>query len=79
VKVLDTCCVSVLVTTTLWAPAVPEGVVQVICVLPEREGLVQLAPPTVTVAPLRNPVPAIVIEVPPIAGPELGEIEEIVG
>jgi hypothetical protein len=79
VNVLDTCCVSVLVTTTLCAPADPVGVLQVICVWPVRTTLEQLVPPTVTVAPLRKPVPVIVIEVPPRIGPDEGEIELIVG
>ena len=58
-------CVSVFVTTTFTAPAVPDGVVQVIVVAFVTEGEVQVFPPTVTVAPLKNPVPVIVIEVPP--------------
>jgi hypothetical protein len=36
-------------------------------------------PPSFTVAPARNPVPVIVTGVPPLAVPELGEIELTVG
>ena len=36
-------------------------------------------PPKLTVAPVRNPEPVILIDVPPLAGPELGEIELTVG
>lgn len=40
---------------------------------------VQARPPTATVAPDTNPVPVIVIKVPPIAGPEVGDTETNVG
>ena len=40
---------------------------------------VALTPPMVTVAPLINPVPVIVIEVPPAVVPEVGLTEVMVG
>jgi hypothetical protein len=40
---------------------------------------VQAVPPTVTVAPTRNPVPVIVITVPPTSRPEDGEMDVTVG
>jgi hypothetical protein len=65
------------VTLTVCAPAVPEGVTAVIevAVLPDT---VAGAPPTVTVAPVKF-VPVIVIVVPPVAGPVEGETDAIVG
>ena len=42
-------------------------------------GLVHVAPPTVAVAPLKKPVPAIVIVVPPAVVPLLAVIPEMVG
>lgn len=41
--------------------------------------LVAAVPPKLTVAPAEKPVPVIVTNVPPIAGPEVGEIELTVG
>lgn len=72
-------CVSVFVTTTSCAPAVPAGVVQVIEVEDTTVTLVHAAPPTVTVAPDRKLVPVIVIDVPPAAVPEVPETPETVG
>jgi hypothetical protein len=72
-------CVSVLVTTTSCAPAVPAGVVQVIEVEDTTVTLVHAAPPTVTVAPERKLVPVIVIDVPPAAVPEVPETPDTVG
>jgi hypothetical protein len=65
------------VTLTVCAPAVPEGVTAVIevAVLPDT---VAGAPPTVTVALVKF-VPVIVIVVPPVAGPVEGETDAIVG
>jgi hypothetical protein len=40
---------------------------------------VQVVPPSVTVAPARNPVPVIVINVLPANGPMLGLTEVTVG
>jgi hypothetical protein len=68
-----------LVTVTVTAPAACAGVVAVIEVLLTTFTLVAADPPRVTVAPARNPVPAIVTEVPPFAEPELGVIEVTVG
>jgi hypothetical protein len=41
--------------------------------------LLAAAPPKVTVAPARKPVPVIVTPLPPLLDPELGEIELTVG
>ena len=71
--------VSLLVTTTFLAPAVPAGVVQVIDVAETTVTDVQALPPTVTAAPAAKPVPVMVIAVPPAVEPELGEIDPIVG
>ena len=72
-------CVSVLVTTTSCAPALPAGVVHVIEVADTKVTLVHAAPPTVTVAPARKLVPVIVIAVPPALVPELPETLDTVG
>jgi len=65
------------VTVTVTVPALPAGLVTVICV-PESELIFAAAPPKLTVAPLRL-VPLIVTVVPPWAGPLDGEIDVIVG
>lgn len=72
-------CVSVLVTTTSCAPALPAGVVQVIEVADTTITFVHAAPPTVTVAPARKFDPVIVIDVPPALVPELTETLDTVG
>lgn len=72
-------CVSVLVTTIFCAPAVPAGVVHVIDVDETTTTLVQDAPPTLTVAPVKKFVPVIVTDVPPISDPEFPEMLETVG
>jgi hypothetical protein len=72
-------CPSVLVTTTFTGPAECTGVVVVIVVLLTTFTLVAAAPPNVTFAPAKNPVPVMVTEVPPLAGPETGEIAVTVG
>ena len=41
--------------------------------------LVAAVPPKVTAAPGAKPVPEIVVLVPPVVGPEVGEIELTVG
>ena len=67
------------VTATLFAPAVPAGVLAVIDVALTTTTLVAATPLTVTlVAPVKL-VPEIVIEVPPLVGPEVGLTVEIVG
>ena len=70
---------SVLATVTFFAPAVPAGVTAVIEVELATTTLVAEVPPMVTVAPLTNPVPVIVIAVPPSVEPEEGEVVLIVG
>lgn len=71
--------VSGFVTTTSTKPALCDGVTQVIVVLSTTVTLVALLPPNVTVAPLTNPVPVTVAEVPPLAGPEVGLTAVTVG
>ena len=68
-----------LVTTTFTPPAACAGVVAVICVAFVTTTLVAAVPPNVTPAPAWNPVPVIVTAVPPLVGPEFGEIDETVG
>ena len=70
--------VSLLVTTTFLAPALPAGVVQVIDVAVTTT-LVHATPPTVTVAPETKPVPVMVIGVPPAVDPDDGVIDVMVG
>ena len=65
------------VTLTVCAPAVPEGVTAVIEVAVLTD-TVAGAPPTVTVALVKF-VPVIVMVVPPVAGPVEGETDAIVG
>ena len=60
------------VTVTVTAPALPAGVVAVICVPLTTTTLVAAAVPNVTVAPEAKLVPVIVTVVPPAAGPLLG-------
>ena len=68
-----------MVTTTLTAPAVPAGVVHVTLVAETTFGEVQVLLSTVTVAPVKNPVPVIVMEVDPVVDPEVGEMLLMVG
>ena len=68
---------NVVVTLTVCAPAFPEGVTAVIEVAVFAD-TVAGAPPTVTVALVKF-VPALVIVVPPVAGPVEGETDAIVG
>jgi hypothetical protein len=72
-------CVSVLVTTTVTAPAACAGVVAVMDVGPTTFTLVAVVPPKLTVAPVRKPVPVMVTAVPPEASPVFGETEVTVG
>ncbi|CAB4845434.1 unannotated protein [freshwater metagenome] len=62
-------------------PAVPDGVIQVIEVAETTVTLVQArrVAPTRTPAPVTNPVPVIVIAVPPAVLPDVGVTEVIVG
>ena len=71
-------CASVLVTTTLTAPAVCEAVLPVIAVA-LTVATVSGEPPNETVAPAWKPVPFTVSEVPPAVDPLLGETELTVG
>ena len=70
---------SVLVTTTLTAPAACAGAVVVINVALTTVTPVADVPPNFTVAPVKNPVPVIVTAVPPAAGPDAGAIPVTVG
>ena len=65
------------VTTTLFAPAVPAGVFALIDPAVALT-MVAATPPIVTFAPARL-APAIVIAVPPPNGPDLGDTLAIVG
>ena len=67
------------VTSTLFAPALPAGVTAVTLVADFTTTLVAATPPTVTlVAPVRF-VPVIVIDVPPRVEPLVGLTDVIVG
>ena len=66
-------------TTTSCAPAVPDGVMQVIEVDETTTTDVHELPPMVTVAPEMKFVPVIETEVPPAVVPEVGEILVTVG
>lgn len=70
---------SVLVTTTLTAPAVWAGVEAMIDVVLAIVTAAAEVPPNFTEAPARNPVPVMVTVVPPLMVPELGEIAVTVG
>lgn len=70
---------SVLVTTTLVAPAACAGVVAAMVVLFTTETAVAEVPPIFAVAPAKNPVPCMVTAVAPLMVPELGEIDVTVG
>ena len=72
-------CKSELVTTTFLSPAVPTGDVHVIDVADTTVTDVHETPPTATEAPAVNPVPEIVIVVPPTTDPLIGEIDDTVG
>jgi hypothetical protein len=61
------------VTVTVTAPALPAGVVAVICVPLTTTTLVAALLPNVTVAPAAKFVPVIVTAVPPAVGPVLGD------
>ena len=68
-----------MVATTSLAPEAPAGVEQVIEVAETTMMLVHAVPPIVTVTPVTNPVPVIVIVVPPAVGPLEGATELMVG
>ena len=64
--------VSGLVTVRVTAPAVRAGVVAVMVVAEVTVTAVAAVPPRVTVAPVVNPVPVMVMAVPPARGPVVG-------
>ncbi len=64
---------------TVPVPVVLAGVVQVTVVLLTTLTLVHCAPPIVTSVVVSKSVPVIVILVPPVVGPELGDMLVIVG
>jgi hypothetical protein len=67
------------VTVTVTAPALPAGVVAVICVPLTTVTLVAAALPNITAAPAAKFVPVIVTAVPPPAGPLFGDTLLTVG
>ena len=68
-----------LVTATSLVPAEPDGVVAVMVVALVMTTFVAATPPTVTVvAPVRL-VPVMVMAVPPLADPLVGETDVMVG
>ena len=67
------------VTVTVAAPALPAGVVAVICVALTTTTLVAAALPNVTVAPAAKFAPVIVTAVPPAVEPLFGETLLAVG
>jgi hypothetical protein len=71
--------VSGLVTTTSTAPAAWAGVMAVIDVALSTLTPVAASPPKVTVAPVTNPVPVMVTEVPPAGRPAVGATEVTAG
>ena len=66
------------VTLTSTVP-VPAGDVAVICVAELTVKLLAAVAPKVTAVAPENPVPVIVTDVPPVAGPDVGEIAATVG
>ena len=65
-------------TVTAAGPAAPAGVVQVMVVAATTTE-VAAVPPMATVAPARNPLPVMVIAVPPATGPRPGVTAVMVG
>ena len=68
-----------MVTTIVFAPAVPAGVIAVIEVASTTTTLAAAAPPIVTLLAPVKLVPVMVIAVPPAVGPEVGLTLAIVG
>ena len=66
-------------TVTVTAPAVPAGVVAVICVPLTTTTFVAAADPNVTAAPEMKFVPVIVTPVPPAVDPLFGDTALTVG
>ncbi len=75
----DPLCASLLVTATATAPVPCAGVVAVIVVALTTVTPVAPVPPIVTLAPAANPVPVIVIAVPPPVDPDVGATLVTVG
>jgi hypothetical protein len=71
--------VSLLVTTTSTTPDGCAAVVAVIDVPLTTVTPVAAVPPSFTIDPARKPVPVMVTGVPPLVGPEAGEIAVTVG
>ena len=67
------------VTVTVTEPAMPAGVVAVICVALTTTTFVAAAEPNVTVAPAAKFVPVIVTAVPPAVDPLFGATLPAVG
>ena len=67
------------VTATSFAPTTPAGVTAVMEVALTTTTLVAATPPTFTVAPAIKFVPAIVMGVPGVSGPDAGDTLAIVG
>ena len=65
-------CAPGFVTVTVTAPALPAGVLAVICVPLTTTTLVAAVAPNVTVAPAAKFAPVIVTAVPPVVGPDAG-------
>ena len=72
-------CPSAFVTTTFTVPTLPAGVSTVTVVLLTTETEVPFEPPKLTVTPDKNPVPVIVVEVPPAELPEVTDKDVTVG
>jgi len=72
-------CAPGFVTVTVAAPALPAGVVAVICVLLATTTFVAAAVPNVTLAPEAKFVPMIVTAVPPVVEPLFGDTLLTVG
>ncbi len=66
-------------TTSRPAPVVPAGVEHVTDVGDTTTTTEQAAPPTVTVAPTRNPVPVTVMGDPPATAPDTGDTADTAG
>ena len=64
-----------LVTCTACAPAAPAGVTARTCVADRNVTPVAATPLTRTVAPDTNAAPVSVMVVPPLVGPEVGEMD----
>ena len=66
-------------TTSRPAPVLPAGVEHVTDVDDTTTTDEQTAPPTVTVAPARNPVPVTVMGDPPATAPDTGDTADTTG